>query len=113
LPIGTYAASANFHQLRDTTFASPPPHSTRAKVAKTGSFFNSLLKRYPHFDPVITTEEGEALANDPVRVAKHTFYPFMHYDQRWTRFGTKGDKGKSKTRLIRYAARSDAYIFSR
>jgi Reverse transcriptase (RNA-dependent DNA polymerase) len=71
------------------------------------------LKRYPHFDPVITAEEGEALANAPVRVAKHTFYPFMHYDQRWTRFGKKGNKGKSKTRLIRYASRSDAYILSR
>lgn len=71
------------------------------------------LKRYPHFDPVISAEAGEALANDPTRVAAHTFYPFMRYDQRWNRFGKKGDKGKSKTRQIRYAARSDAYILSR
>jgi len=70
------------------------------------------LKKYPHFDPLISACEAEALATDPDRVASHAFYPFMLYTQRWTRFAKQGLKGKHKKRLIRYAARRDAYIFS-
>jgi hypothetical protein len=73
---------------------------------------NRDLKRYPHFDCLLSPKEGEALATDPARVAKHTFYPFMRYFQRWNRFAQKGQRGKSKERPIRYAARSDAYILS-
>jgi hypothetical protein len=73
----------------------------------------SDLKKYPHFDPLISAKEAEALATDADRVAKHAFYPFMLYPQRWTRFAEKGKKGKLKERPIRYAARRDAYIFSR
>jgi len=73
----------------------------------------SDLKKYPHFDSLISVKEAEALAADPDRVAKHAFYPFMLYPQRWTRFAEKGKKGKLKERPIRYAARRDAYIFSR
>lgn len=71
------------------------------------------LKKYPHFDPWISSKEGEALATNPLRVAKHSFYPFILYFQRWNRFADKGVKGKPKKRPICYAARSDAYILSR
>lgn len=71
------------------------------------------LKNYPHFDAVISAEEAEALANDPERVAKHSFYPFLLYTKHWTRFAKKGKTGKAKDRPIRYAARRDAYIFAR
>lgn len=70
------------------------------------------LKKYPHFDPELGVKEAMALATDPLRVARHEFYPFMLYEQRWTRFAIKGERGDVKTRPIRYAARSDAYIFS-
>ena len=70
------------------------------------------LKRYPHFDSLISAADARALATDPDRVAGHTFYPFMRYVQRWNRFAKKGESGKTKERPIRYAARRDAYIFS-
>lgn len=70
------------------------------------------LKKYPHFDPLISVADGQALATNPDRVAKHKFYPFMLYVQRWNRFSKKGEKGKQKERPIRYAARGDAYIFA-
>jgi hypothetical protein len=70
------------------------------------------LKKYPHFDPVITAAAAEALAKDPKRVERHTFYPFLRFQQRWTRFAGAGVKGKVKKRPIRYASRSDAYIFA-
>lgn len=71
------------------------------------------IKKYPHFDPAISASQAEGLANDPARVARHAFYPFMRFTQRWNRFAERGEKGKVKERLIRYAARADAYIFSR
>lgn len=71
----------------------------------------SDLKRYPHFDPIISTEEAESYATDKCQVARHAFFPFIQYSQRWTRFASKGLKGSTKERPIRYAARRDAYIF--
>jgi len=72
----------------------------------------SDLKKYPHFDPLISAEEGEAYATDKQRVARHAFFPFIQYSQRWTRFPKQGEKRPPKKRPIRYAARQDAYIFS-
>jgi Reverse transcriptase (RNA-dependent DNA polymerase) len=72
----------------------------------------SDLKIYPHFDPLISAEDGEAYATDKDRVARHAFFPFIQDSQRWTRFAKKGEKGPVKERPIRYAARRDAYIFS-
>jgi hypothetical protein len=70
------------------------------------------LKRYPHFDSQLSIEEAISLATDPKRVATHTFYPFLLYTNRWTRFAEKGERGDSKERPIRYASRGDAYIFA-
>jgi hypothetical protein len=73
----------------------------------------SDLKSYPHFDRPISIRQAMALANDPARVAANSFYPFIRYINRWRRFADKGEERKSKERPIRYAARVDAYIFSR
>jgi hypothetical protein len=72
----------------------------------------SDLKNYPHFDSLISSKDGEAYATDKVRVARHAFFPFIQYSQRWTRFAKKGEQGSPKERPIRYAARRDAYIYS-
>lgn len=69
-------------------------------------------KSYPHFDALITETEARNLATNPVRVAAHSFYPFLRYHQRWTKFTEKGGQGSVKERPIRFAARADAYIFS-
>jgi hypothetical protein len=70
------------------------------------------LKRYPHFDSQISTEDAVALATNPAAVVAHKFYPFILYTNRWTRFAKKGEQGDVKERPIRYASRGDAYIFA-
>lgn len=74
--------------------------------------WTASVRRYPHFDPVIPAAEAEAIAMDPARVATHTFYPFLKYDEGWTLFAEKGKHGKRKDRPIRFAARLDSCIFS-
>jgi Reverse transcriptase (RNA-dependent DNA polymerase) len=71
------------------------------------------IKNYKHFDSVMTVKQAETLANDPILVQKHAFYPFITYEKRWTQFSKKGIKSVAKTRPIAYAARSDAYIYAR
>jgi hypothetical protein len=70
------------------------------------------LKRYPHFDTEIAADKAEALVKDPDLVARHSFYPFIFFNQSWNKWAPRGQKGKIKERPIRYAARRDAYIFS-
>ncbi|MFF2319632.1 reverse transcriptase domain-containing protein [Agrobacterium sp. NPDC058088] len=74
--------------------------------------WTASVRRYPHFDPVISVAEAEAVATDPARVVTHTFYPFLKYDEGWTLFAEKGKHGKRKDRPIRFAARLDSCIFS-
>ena len=74
--------------------------------------WTASVRRYPHFDPVISVAEAGAVATDPARVATHTFYPFLKYDEGWTVYAKKGKHGKRKDRPIRFAARLDSCIFS-
>ncbi len=71
------------------------------------------IKKYPHFDKELSIEAASQLANDPVRVAQHFFYPFITYISGWTKFAEAGEKGLRKDRPISYAARADSYIFMR
>lgn len=73
----------------------------------------SKIKKYKHFDSVMSTKQAEELANDPALVQKHTFYPFITYEKRWTQYADNGKKGEVKSRPIAYAARADAYIYAR
>ncbi|MBY5608747.1 reverse transcriptase [Rhizobium leguminosarum] len=70
------------------------------------------VRRYPHFDPVISVDEAAAIATNPTQVAEHTFYPFLKYNEGWTAFAKKGTFGRRKDRPIRYAARLDSCIYS-
>lgn len=74
--------------------------------------WTASVRRYPHFDPVIPAADAEAIATDPARVATHTFYPFLKYDEGWTLYAERGKHGKRKDRPIRFAARLDSCIFS-
>lgn len=71
------------------------------------------LKRYLHFDKLISSTEATGLVNDRDRVAKHAFLPLLHYEQSWNRWAPAGQQGKPKSRPIRYAARRDAYIYAK
>ncbi len=73
----------------------------------------SKIKKYKHFDPVMSIKQAEELANDPSLVQKHAFYPFITYEKRWTQYADKGKKSEVKPRPIAYAARADAYIYAR
>jgi hypothetical protein len=70
------------------------------------------LKSYLHFDRNISKEEISALANDPVAVAKHAFFPLIRFHESWTKFRKDGKRTK-KVRPLRYAARIDAAIYAR
>lgn len=72
----------------------------------------SDLKRYPHFDSVISSDQAIALATNKARVSSHAFFPFMLYEQKWKKFRNSKTKSQIKIREIRYAARADAYIYS-
>lgn len=70
------------------------------------------LKRYPHFDAPISIPNIEALVRDPTAVGKNSFYPLLSYTDEWQPFRSGSEaKPKKKERLIRYAARRDAYIY--
>jgi hypothetical protein len=73
---------------------------------------NKDMKRYPHFDADISIEKANALVHSPELVAKNGFYPFIMYEKKWQPFRSKSPKPEKKSRLIRYAARKDAYIFA-
>ncbi|GLK69111.1 reverse transcriptase domain-containing protein [Hansschlegelia plantiphila] len=72
------------------------------------------LKTYRHFDAIMSIEQAEALANDPARVAAHAFYPLLRFDEIKRYFRRRDQPHRpSKLRPLRYAARSDAYIYMR
>lgn len=76
------------------------------------SAWTASIRRYPHFDAVISAVVAEAYVRDPGKIASHGFFPFLKYDEGWTLFAPKGTVGKRKDRPIRFAARLDSCIFS-
>ena len=78
----------------------------------TWSLDENKLKKYPHFDPLVSAKEAMAYVTDPKRIEVHKFYPLMLFMQRWSRFAKRGERGETKKRPIRYSARLDAYIYS-
>lgn len=71
------------------------------------------LKTYPHFDRSISLKTAQELASNPEYVARHAFFPFLHYEKRWNLWAEKNAKSEPKVRQIRYAARLDSCIFSK
>ncbi|WP_422019041.1 reverse transcriptase domain-containing protein [Roseibium sp.] len=72
------------------------------------------LKTYPHFDKPISLRNIKNLVTNKEAVAKHGFYPFFHFEEKWQPFRSLDGTGKPapKIRPIRYGARRDAYIFA-
>ena len=67
-------------------------------------------KYYAHFDCRTDIVKTRKLVTDPVWVAHHGFYPFIHYKKNCTKYSQK--KGKEqKYRDICYAAHIDRCIF--
>ena len=70
------------------------------------------LKRYPHFDLPLSAQELVEIANNPDRVASNAFFPFLVNRISWIPYRGDG-QSKPKVRLIRYASRRDAAIYTR
>jgi len=71
------------------------------------------IPTYSHFDATILRTELESIVASSQRVASHPFLPLLSYTQRWKPFVAKGKPPKkAKSRVIRYAARRDSYLFA-
>jgi hypothetical protein len=79
------------------------------------------IARYAHFDYHISLESCIDRIKDPKYVAKHAYYPFLHYEltnrkliTREDEKGKHGDKVRNtdrKRRNIKYAAHIDSWIY--
>lgn len=72
-------------------------------------------RRYVHFDAPLSASACKALVQNPAAVKSHSFLPFLRHDiirTRIKRIGPKCLKKSTKVREIRYAAHSDAAIYS-
>lgn len=91
----------------------PLPLAIRVYMASTEwNFEKKHIKGYPHFDAHISLEKAAEIAFHPTLVTKHAFFPFILFTSAWNKYAKKGGRGKPKSRPIRYAARSDAYIYT-
>lgn len=75
---------------------------------------STRLKNYPHFDSPMGLDAATKLATDPAAVAAHAFYLLLLFEDVKRYFRRHGKAHKPpKPRPIRYAARSEAYIYMR
>ena len=84
------------------------PHSNAVKYV-TG--WKPKQRAYPHFDAPLSKIEMERIANDPDRVARNSFFPFLKYEKKFRPFRPNGKE--PKVREIRYGSHRDSAIFSR
>ena len=68
------------------------------------------IRPYAHFDSRTNIASVRQYISNPQKVAKHGFYPFIHYEKNMDKF--KKEKGKvEKRRDICYAAHVDRCIY--
>ncbi len=72
---------------------------------------NATPKYYAHFDKRVSVHEAWPYISNPIRVAHHGFYPFIHYQQKFNKY-SKEEGVKPKERELCYAAHIDRYIYS-
>lgn len=71
------------------------------------------IKHYIHFDRAISPKKIQKIANDPVAVSRHSFFPLLRFHEQWTKFRSSQKPKENKSRPIRYASRLDAAIYAR
>ncbi len=78
--------------------------------------FTFTPRSYLHFDPPISMQCAENLATDIQKVATHSFYPFINYDDVTQKITKKKGGGielkDPKIRPIAYASHGDSAIFA-
>ena len=68
-------------------------------------------KHYAHFDYRTSLADKWEYISNPDNVAKHSFYPFIHYKQKFDKYNPATKKKKPKSREICYAAHVDSCIY--
>lgn len=73
-------------------------------------------KRYAHFDPRVSLDDMAEFVTDPIRVARHGFYPFIQYEKTIKKYARLGDgtsrkEVREKSRKIAYASHRDRCIY--
>lgn len=88
----------------------------RGDIMNTTEWINSpktiskSKKQYAHFDYRTDIASKEKYITDPKKIAKHGFYPFIHYDINMIKYNKTRGK-KSKKRSICYASHIDRCIY--
>ena len=68
-------------------------------------------KVYAHFDYRTDIKSCSDYISDPNKIAKHGFYPFIHYEKKQVKFSKAKGKKPPKIRDICYAAHIDRCIY--
>ncbi len=75
-------------------------------------------KRYPHFDNKVHWQTVKRNVETPEYIIHHAFFPFIHYEQKMTKFPRKYmektedlKRDDPKTRQIMYSSHIDRYIY--
>jgi len=68
-------------------------------------------KSYAHFDSKKKVNNWIKYIEDPNRIIRHGFYPFVHYILKTWKYDNSIDDTKTKPRDINYAAHIDRYIY--
>jgi len=89
------------NRLRLYTFASS------AKIQE-GKYYT---KKYLHFDNIVSFQNIKDKVTNPCWVSRHGFYPFIHFQMKFSKYNKKENKKKSKEREIYYASHVDSYIY--
>ncbi|WP_440213450.1 reverse transcriptase domain-containing protein [Cytobacillus praedii] len=69
------------------------------------------VKGYKHLDNKKSIEKVKGKIQNPQWVAKHGFYPFMHFEIKFQKYSRKEKQPKEKVRKIFYASHLDSYIY--
>ena len=71
-------------------------------------------KPYPHFDRPLSFKNAVKFVENSDYIKEHAFYPFLAYDKKERKVKRVKERNKpnNKTRLIRYAAHLDGYIYA-
>lgn len=67
-------------------------------------------KKYVHFDKRVHIEDAKKYIENPSKVATHSFYPFIHFTNKWIKYSATNGR-REKPRELCYAAHMDSYIY--
>ncbi|WP_340084615.1 reverse transcriptase domain-containing protein [Siminovitchia sp. FSL H7-0308] len=69
------------------------------------------VKKYKHLDNKKSIENVKGKIQNPQWIAKHGFYPFIHFEIKFQKYNRKEKQPKEKIRKIFYASHIDSYIY--